>query len=477
MEGIPLALKDNFCLSKTVTTAGSKLLSNYVPPYDATIVSRLQQAGAVIIGKTNMDEFSMGSSSITGANGPVVNPWGVCVLLYIDQILTALQTQCVAGGSSGGSAAAVAARVCYGAMGSDTGGSVRLPAAYCGVVGLKPSYGRVSRWGLISYASSLDTPGVLARSVPDAATILEVISGIDTHDSSSIPEQPLSKTLDKRKTLEGVRIGIPKEYHVQELDLDTVKVWETAAKQLLEAGAEVFEVSLPHTSDALLAYYILATAEAASNLARYDGLRFGDTGYKKTVEELQNITANDIYLSTRNKGFGEEVQRRIILGIYDNSRAFGLTLILGTHVLSRDSYESYYRKAQQIRRLVLQDFTSVFEQGVDMLLTPTAPQAAYPITSSLRPHQYYTQDIMTVPASMAGLPAISLPVNLDAKYVQLPITKRKCDCIFAMYAFSIPLHYCSGMPIAVQLIAPPHADVDLISIANCIESLFLRTAA
>ncbi|ELR22159.1 aspartyl/glutamyltRNA(Asn/Gln) amidotransferase, A subunit [Acanthamoeba castellanii str. Neff] len=371
LEGIPVAVKDSFNTHDLPTT----------PPCDAAVVSALRKEGAIIMGKTNMDEFSMGSGNTQSYFGPVINPWSPS---------TKPEEAFVAGGSSGGSAAAVASDSCFGALGGDTGGSVRLPGAYCGVVGFKPSYGRISRWGLVAYGSSLDTPGVLTKTVEDAAIMLGVLAGMDARDSTSVDiEVPdYVKSMNQPRKL---RVGIPKEYLVKELSEDTRKLWEEGAEAMAQQGAEVVEISLPHTQYALPAYYILAPAEASSNLSRYDGLRYGYRGAGDSITEM--------YSSSRSEGFGEEVQRRILLG---------------TFTLSRRLYDSYYRKAQQIRRLVLNDFETAFGQGVDVLLHPTAPTPAFALAEKLNPVDMYINDIMTIPASMAGLPAVSVPVRQSA---------------------------------------------------------------
>eukprot|EP00743_Colponemidia_sp_Colp-15_P006353 GILK01006837.1.p1 GENE.GILK01006837.1~~GILK01006837.1.p1 ORF type:complete len:501 (-),score=73.95 GILK01006837.1:282-1670(-) len=377
LEGIPIAVKDNFCVKDTPTTAASDMLANFIAPYDATVVSRLSSAGAVILGKTNMDEFGMGSHSVHSRVGPVINPCHT-------------SPPYSAGGSSGGSACAVAAGMCLGALGSDTGGSVRQPAAYTGTVGLKPSYGRVSRHGLLAYASSLDCPGVIAKTVQDVAAIYDVIAGVDNMDSTSLPV-PLQPIKLQKDTLKGLRVGIPKEYNVEDLPDEIVELWQFGVEQLSLAGAAVVYVSLPTTLQALAAYYILAPAEAASNLARYDGLRYGHRTKRDAVSLHESISMS------RGEGFGSEVLRRILVGNF---------------VLSRSAVDAYFKKAQKVRRLVCDDFSRAF-QTVDVLLTPTTPSAA-PLLADcerMQPLQEYIGDVMTVPASLAGLPAISLPCN------------------------------------------------------------------
>lgn len=393
LAGLPIAVKDNFAVKDTPTTCASKMLQNFVAPYDATVVDRLKQQGGIMLGKTNMDEFAMGSDTIYSVNGPTINPWSTADKKY------------VAGGSSGGSAVAVACHTCYGALGSDTGGSVRLPASFTGLVGLKPSYGRTSRYGLVAYGSSLDCPALFSKTVQDAAILLDVISGEDQLDSTSVPgpaETQFENNLKKAKDLRGVRVGIPSEYNVAELSDEIRQFWKEGANWLKSHGAELVEVSLPHTKLALSAYYIIAPAEASSNLARYDGVRYGH----RTQEDCATI--KDMITKSRTEGFGSEVQRRIIVG---------------TFALSRKSYESYYKKALEIRRLVLDDFKTVFRSkenpsGVDVLLTPTAPSSAGELKNALEktkqnPVDLYLMDVMTIPANMAGIPAMSVPYQLS----------------------------------------------------------------
>jgi len=325
LEGIPIAVKDNFCTRQIRTTAASKMLSTFVPAYDSTVCRKLTEQGAIIIGKTNMDEFSMGSTSTNSYFGQVVNPWSPPQKTR-DQFDGEKQNEtldkCIlsAGGSSGGSAAAVASRMCFGAIGSDTGGSVRQPAAFCGVVGFKPTYGRVSRYGLIAYSSSLDTPGVLTKTVQDAATLIGILYGQDTHDSTSIPSEA-KFDWGNQCDLRGIRVGIVAEYHVKELSPQVLQVWESTAKRMEELGAQLIEVSLKQTCHALPAYYIIASAEAYSNLARYDGIRFGHRAISQT-KSGDDLTLEDLYCKSRSEGFGEEVQRRILLGSFVLSRRF-----------------------------------------------------------------------------------------------------------------------------------------------------------
>jgi len=388
LEGIPLAIKDLFCTKGIETTAGSHMLEGFKPPYESFVTAKLWQAGAVMLGKTNLDEFAMGSSNTTSYFGNVINPWKA----------KGSDKDLVPGGSSGGSAAAVAARLCLAATGTDTGGSIRQPAAFCGIVGIKPTYGRCSRWGIVAFASSLDQAGMFARNVRDAAITQTVISGHDPKDSTSasdyVPHFERALTGDIR----GLKIGIPKEYRVDGLNDEISKLWDRGIAWLKDAGAQVMEVSLPHTKYALPTYYIIAPAEASSNLARYDGVRYG---LRVTPE---SGALNEMYCKTRAAGFGKEVKRRIMIG---------------TYVLSAGYYDAYYKKAQRVRHLIVQDFKKAFSK-VDALLTPTAPSAAFGIgENSNDPVAMYLNDVFTIPASMAGLPALSLPAGLSASGLPL----------------------------------------------------------
>eukprot|EP00053_Salpingoeca_punica_P009291 m.83145 g.83145 ORF g.83145 m.83145 type:complete len:498 (+) comp14957_c0_seq2:14-1507(+) len=383
LAGVPIAVKDNFCIANVETTCSSNALRNFVPPYTATVVQRLLDEGAVVVGKTNMDEFGMGSFTNTGIHGSTVNPW--TPVTSTDALS--------AGGSSGGSAAAVASGMCLAALGSDTGGSVRLPAAYCGVVGLKPSYGRSSRHGLVAYASSLDTPGVLARSVRDAALIANVMSGHDLQDSSCA-ERPPTDYLPEAGSLSSLTVGIPSEYNIEELDSEVKERWSLGIEWLQRAGATIKQVSLPLTKQALSTYYILAVCEAASNLNRYDGMRYGHR--EGTASEYK--TYIDMLTASRSRMFGEEVMSRILTG---------------TFALSRTMSDSYYVQAQRVRQLVVREFDAIFNSGVDVLLTPTAPTVAPSLASvASKPEtDGYANDVFTVPASLAGLPAMSVPAG------------------------------------------------------------------
>ncbi len=379
IEGIPIAIKDLFCTAGIPTTACSKMLENFVPTYESTVTSLLYQNGGICLGKTNMDEFAMGSANSNSYFGQVINPWK----------RKGDDTSLVPGGSSGGSAAAVAARISMGALGSDTGGSIRQPASFCGIVGLKPSYGRCSRWGMVAFASSLDQAGVFAGSVQDAALLLESICGYDPKDSTTV-NLPVPKFSDAvGKSIKGLKVGIPNEYMVDGMDKGVLDAWELGKLWLKEAGAEIVNISLPHTKFALATYYIIAPAEASSNLARYDGVRYGFR-FSKPGQEVQEMMAE-----SRAIGFGSEVKRRIMMG---------------TYALSAESYGAYYTKAQQVRHLIARDFSNAFE-GVDVILTPTTPSTAFAVNEKIsNPITMYLNDILTVPASLAGLPGISVPV-------------------------------------------------------------------
>jgi aspartyl-tRNA(Asn)/glutamyl-tRNA(Gln) amidotransferase subunit A len=373
LAGVPVVVKDNIATLTMPTTCGSRILEGYVSPFEATVVTRLRTAGAVIIGKTNMDEFAMGSSTENSAYGPTRNP---------------LDPTRVPGGSSGGSAACVAAGVVRIALGSETGGSVRQPAAFCGVVGVKPTYGRVSRYGLVAFASSLDQVGVFGRSVEDAAIGLGVIAGRDRYDSTSADVEVDDYVATASETLKGVVIGRPREYFPDSLDPRIRTRCDAALDALRQLGATVRDVSLPHTDLAIPTYYIIAPAEASSNLARFDGVRYGARAKAAALREM--------YADTRSHGFGREVTRRILLG---------------TYVLSAGYYDAYYRKAQEVRALIANDFQKVFDGGVHALFTPTAPTPAFPIGAKSDPYEMYLSDIFTATANLAGIPALSLPIG------------------------------------------------------------------
>jgi aspartyl-tRNA(Asn)/glutamyl-tRNA(Gln) amidotransferase subunit A len=379
LEGLPLAIKDLFCTEGVQTTAASHILEKFTPPYDSTVTHNLKKAGAVFLGKTNLDEFAMGSANITSYYGNVINPWK----RPDGKDLTP-------GGSSGGSAAAVARGLAIAATGTDTGGSIRQPASFVGIVGVKPTYGRCSRWGIVAFASSLDQAGPMTRNVRDAALMLEVMAGHDPKDSTSAPVDVPSFEKALNQGVKGLRVGIPKEYRLEGMDDHLVRLWEKGRKWLQEAGAEIIDISLPHTKYSLPTYYILAPAEASSNLARYDGVRYGLRVTGKTLDEL--------YENTRSQGFGEEVQRRILIG---------------TYVLSSGYYDAYYLKAQKVRRLIMQDFELAF-QKVDVILTPTTPTPAFALDEApTDPVVMYLNDVLTVPANLAGLPSLSVPAGLS----------------------------------------------------------------
>ena len=404
LTGVPIAAKDIFNTAGLRTTCGSRILENYISPYDATAIERIKKQNAVILGKLNMDEFAMGSSNENSAFGPVLNPWN---------------TDCVPGGSAGGSAASVAARQTAAALGTDTGGSIRQPASHCSVVGLKPTYGRVSRYGVVAYASSLDQVGPVTRDVRDCALLLQAIAGYDPSDSTSVdtPVPEYQAVLDG--DLDGVRIGLPKEYFIDGLDADVRSSVEQAVATYRELGAEIIEVSLPHTAYAVACYYLIATAEASSNLARYDGVRFG-----LRAERAENLI--DMYMQSRAAGFGAEVKRRIMLG---------------TYALSSGYYDAYYLKAQKVRTLVRQDFLDAFDK-VDTLLTPVAPTPAFAIGEKVNdPLQMYLSDIYTIPVNLAGTCAISLPCGFSA----------------------------AGLPIGIQLIGKPFDEATILHTAHAFE--------
>jgi aspartyl-tRNA(Asn)/glutamyl-tRNA(Gln) amidotransferase subunit A len=378
LPGVAIAVKDNIATLDMPTTCGSRILSGYVSPYEATAITRLRANGAVVVAKTNMDEFAMGSSTETSAYGPTRNP---------------VDPERSPGGSSGGSAAAVAAGITDIALGSETGGSVRQPAAFCGVVGVKPTYGRISRFGLVAFGSSLDQIGVLARSVRDAAVATYAMSGSDPNDSTSasvpVPTLPEPVEAYRGRTLEGVTIGIPKEYFPTSLDSDVRARCDVAIEVLRGLGAKIVDVSLPHTELAIPVYYIIAPAEASSNLARFDGVRYGPRA--SDVTDLR-----EMYDATRSRGFGAEVKRRIMIG---------------TYVLSHGYYDAYYKKAQSVRDLITRDFNAAFGSGVDALFTPTTPTPAFRIGAVTDPYEMYMSDIFTVTANLSGIPAMSLPIG------------------------------------------------------------------
>ncbi len=384
LEGVPLGIKDIFCTKNIRTTICSEILSDFVPAYESTVTQKLWDKGAVCLGKLNMDEFAMGGSNEKSFFGAVKNP---------------LNKNCVPGGSSGGSAAAVAGDLCVASLGTDTGGSIRQPAAYCGIVGLKPTYGRCSRYGIIAFASSLDQAGPMTKTVEDNAILFSAMAGYDNKDATSMNVALPDFTQFLNQDIKGLKIGIPKEYKADGMDKDIIKLWEKGIDALKKRGAEIKEISLPHTKYALATYYILAPAEASSNLARYDGLRYG-----KRVDAGKSL--DDMYIASRSKGFGTEVQRRIMIG---------------TYVLSSGFYDAYYLKAQKVRRLIKQDFDKAFE-NVDAILCPTAPTSAFEIgdkSMQENPLNMWLNDIYTVSVNLAGIPAISIPAGLDSKNMPL----------------------------------------------------------
>ena len=411
MCGIPLGIKDLFCTKGVASQAGSNILKGFKPEYESTVTAQLFGAGAVMLGKLNMDEFAMGSSNETSAYGNAVNPWRVD-----DRLLTP-------GGSSGGSAAAVAADLCLAATGTDTGGSIRQPAAFTGIVGIKPTYGRVSRWGVVAFASSLDQAGPMTKTVRDAAIMLGAMAGHDAKDSTSadlaVPDFEAALTGDIR----GKRIGIPCEYRMDGMPAEIEALWATGVAMMKDAGAVIVDISLPHTKYALPTYYVVAPAEASSNLARYDGVRYG---HRAKLAAGDGIT--EMYEKTRAEGFGPEVQRRIMIG---------------TYVLSAGFYDAYYNRARKVRALIKRDFEAVFADGVDAILTPATPSAAFGLgeMANADPIAMYLNDVFTVTVNLAGLPGIAVPVGLDAK----------------------------GLPLGLQLIGRPWEEGDLLNHAYVLE--------
>ena len=410
LAGIPLGIKDLFATTGVRTTAGSKILGNFIPPYESTVSAQLWRDGAVMLGKLNNDEFAMGSSNETSAFGPVINPWR----------RDGSDAKLVPGGSSGGSASAVAANLCLGATATDTGGSIRQPAAFAGIVGLKPTYGRCSRWGIVAFASSLDQAGPIARTVRDTAILMCSMAGHDPKDTTSVDVPVPDYEAAVGKSVKGMKIGIPKEYRIDGMSAEIAKLWTQGADWLKAAGAELVEVSLPHTKYALPAYYVVAPAEASSNLARYDGVRYGARVNGKNIAEL--------YENTRAAGFGPEVRRRIMIG---------------TYVLSAGYYDAYYVRAQKVRTLIKKDFEDVFAKGVNAILTPATPSAAFGIgeKSKVDPIEMYLNDIFTVTVNMAGLPGIAVPAGKDGQ----------------------------GLPLGLQLIGRPFDEDTLFSLGEVIE--------
>ncbi|MEK6204980.1 MAG: Asp-tRNA(Asn)/Glu-tRNA(Gln) amidotransferase subunit GatA [Amylibacter sp.] len=413
MCGIPLGIKDLFCTKGVKSQAGSNILAGFKPEYESTVTMNLWETGAVMLGKLNMDEFAMGSSNETSAYGPVVSPWR----------REGSNKDLTPGGSSGGSAAAVAADLCLGATGTDTGGSIRQPAAFTGIVGVKPTYGRCSRWGVVAFASSLDQAGPMTKTVRDSAIMLEAMSGHDTKDSTSadfaVPNFEAMLTGD----IKGKKIGIPKEYHLDGMPSEIETLWADGAAMLKDAGAEMVDVSLPYTKYALPAYYVLAPAEASSNLARYDGVRYG---HRAKLEAGDGI--DEMYMRTRAEGFGAEVQRRVMIG---------------TYVLSAGFYDAYYRRAQRVRTLIKKDFDDVFASGVDAILTPATPSAAFGLgeMADVDPIKMYLNDVFTVTVNLAGLPGVAVPTGLDVQ----------------------------NLPLGLQLIGRPWEEGDMLNIAYTLE--------
>jgi len=400
MTGVPMAHKDIFCTDGVKTTCGSRMLDNFVAPYNATVVAKCQAAGMVMLGKTNMDEFAMGSSNETSFYGPVRNPWNL---------------QTVPGGSSGGSAASVAAHLTPVATGTDTGGSIRQPASMCGITGLKPTYGRVSRYGMIAFASSLDQAGPMTHTAEDAAFMLNVMAGFDEHDSTSVPEEVPDYTQTLNDSIKGLKIGLPKEYFGEGMDNEVIKVIDAAIKQYQELGAEVVEISLPNSALAVPTYYVVAPAECSSNLSRFDGVRFG---YRcQDPQDLQ-----DLYERSRGEGFGAEVKRRILIG---------------TYALSAGYYDAYYLKAQRLRRLISDDFRQAFEK-VDVIMSATAPTVAFKLgEKTADPVSMYLSDINTIALNLAGLPGMSIPAG-----------------------------FANGLPVGLQIIGNYFAEQRLLNVAH-----------
>jgi len=387
LDGIPIAMKDLYCTKDVLTTAASQMLKNFIPTYESTVSQKLLDAGTISVGKANLDEFAMGGSNTNSSYGPVENPWRS--KSHPDKPL-------VSGGSSGGSAAAVAAGMAMGATGTDTGGSTRQPGSFCGIVGVKPTYGRCSRWGIIAFASSLDQAGVFAKNVEDSALLLKTISGFDPKDSTSAQKDVPDFSGLLKQDIKGLRIGVPKEYRVDGMPQEITTIWDKGVQLLKDAGAVIVDVSLPHTKYAVPTYYIIAPSEASSNLARYDGVRYGVRVEGKDLQETYDLT--------RAAGFGAEVKRRIMIG---------------TYCLSSGYYDAYYTKAQKVRRLIANDFVSAFEK-CDVILTPTAPSSAFAIgENDDDPIKMYLGDVFTIPASLAGLPGISIPAGLDSQGLPL----------------------------------------------------------
>ena len=414
MCGIPLGIKDLFATQDVQTQAASAILEGFKPAYESTVTQNLWSSGAVMLGKLNMDEFAMGSSNETSTYGPVVNPWR----------RVGSETPLTPGGSSGGSASAVAADICLAATGTDTGGSIRQPAAFTGIVGIKPTYGRCSRWGIVAFASSLDQAGPMTKTVRDGAIMLRAMAGLDPKDSTSadipVPDFEAALTGDIR----GKKIGLPREYRVDGMPDEIEALWQRGAEMLKDAGAELIDISLPHTKYALPAYYVIAPAEASSNLARYDGVRYG---HRAKIRQGEGIT--QMYERTRAEGFGDEVKRRVMIGAY---------------VLSAGFYDAYYVRAQKVRTLIKRDFERVYAEGVDAILTPATPSAAFGLgeMADADPIKMYLNDVFTVTVNLAGLPGISVPAGLDAQ----------------------------GLPLGLQLIGQPWGEAEMLNVAFVLEN-------
>ena len=410
--GIPLGIKDLFACEGVPTQAASKILNGFKPEYESTVTKNLKNAGAVTLGKVNMDEFAMGSSNETSVYGNAVNPWK-----FLDKALTP-------GGSSGGSASAVAADLCLAAIGTDTGGSIRQPAAFTGIVGIKPTYGRCSRWGIVAFASSLDQAGPMCKSVRDAAIMLEAMCGFDQKDSTSSESPVPNFEAMLTGNIKNKTIGIPREYRLDGMSPQIESLWKDGSDMLRSAGAEVVDISLPHTKYALPAYYVIAPAEASSNLARYDGVRFGRRAKLNAGESI-----TEMYERSRSEGFGNEVKRRVMIG---------------TYVLSAGFYDAYYNRARKVRSLIKKDFEDVFAAGIDAILTPTTPSAAFELgkLETADPVEMYLNDVFTVTVNLAGLPGISVPAGLNSE----------------------------GLPLGLQLIGRPWEEGDLMNIAHTLES-------
>ena len=404
LAGVPVAIKDNMVSKGDITTACSKILGNYEGIYDATAVKKLKDADAIIIGITNMDEFAMGSTTKTSVHHLTKNPW---------------DSERVPGGSSGGAAASIGAQEVYISLGSDTGGSIRQPASFCGIVGLKPTYGRVSRYGLIAFASSLDQIGPMAKSVEDIALTMNVISGADDYDATVVDCEVPDYTEFLNKDIKGMRIGVPKEYFIDGINPEVRKVMDESLEKFKELGAEIVEISLPHTKYAVPTYYVIAPAEASSNLARFDGVRYG---YRS--ENIQNI--NDLYVNSRSEGFGDEVKRRIMIG---------------TYVLSAGFYDAYFKKAQKVRAKIKEDFDKAFE-SVDVIFTPVSPSTAFRLDDKKTPIELYLEDIFTISANLAGIPGISIPAGKA-----------------------------QGLPVGIQLLGKPFGEGDLIKAGSAFEKV------